>query len=73
MESIMFCIVSIITTNYDLICDKAIGIVHDTMHGYDDIGTAILDLRRAQHGTRIRNIWTVRDGRAVFVTDIRDW
>ncbi len=65
--------VSIVTTNYDLICGKATSAVHGAMLGYDDIGIAMLDLRRLQHGVPVRGIWTMKNGQAVMLKHTHSW
>lgn len=50
--------VSIVTTNYDLIADKASAFVTDEILGYSHSAGPPKDLRRFQYGYPIRGVWT---------------
>jgi hypothetical protein len=51
--------VSIITTNYDLIADKAAQYIGDEYLGYNHEDDPPKDLRRGQYGCPIRGVWAL--------------
>ena len=65
--------VSIVTTNYDLISDKAVQWQHDRFLGYTDLTQPAKDCARFQYGVRVRGIWEMRGRKSVFDHDYKAW
>lgn len=63
----------IVTTNYDLIPDKAIGWLNDRALGYDDLDKPARDIRRFTYGSYIRGVWDSRPEGPALIEAYHHW
>ncbi len=65
--------VSIITTNYDLVAEKATGGINVRLLGHKNLDTPAPDLRRYTYGEYVRGIWQAKYERSEFLEDVEPW
>ena len=66
--------VTIVTTNYDLIADKAAQYITDEYLGYSHNASPPKDLRRSQYGCPIRGVWTqLANGNYILDQEYEPW